>query len=150
MNASETELSKLQQSVRESRIVISRQYGGLLSDLDIQKRFTESVRHHPLRWVAGAATAGLIATLFGGRGGRGGHRSRGVRQETSPGTKQKTSETVASASVQTVGALTTLSKVGWISGALEVGKILYPILKPLVVEFATNAAKAGLAKRGRP
>jgi hypothetical protein len=101
----------------------------------------------PLRWVAGAATAGLIATLFGGRGG---HRSRGGRQETSPGAKQKTSETVATATVQGVGALTTLSKVGWISGALEVGKILYPILKPLVVELATNAAKAGLSKRGRP
>ncbi|MEI6082161.1 MAG: hypothetical protein WCR44_07005 [Verrucomicrobiota bacterium] len=147
MNAPETELSKLQQSVRESRIVISRQYAGLLSDLDLQKRFTESVRHHPLRWVGGAATAGLIATLFGGRGG---HRSRLGPQETSPRAKQKTSETLVSASVNGVGALTTLSKVGWISGALEVGKILYPILKPLVVEFATNAAKAGLAKRGRP
>lgn len=147
MNAPETELSKLQQSVRESRIVISRQYAGLLSDLNIQKRFIESVRHHPLRWVAGAATAGLIATLFGGRGGQ---RTRGGRQETSLGSKQKTSETVASASGQAVGAIATLSKVGWMSGALEVGKILYPILKPLVVEFATNAAKAGLAKRGRP
>ncbi len=140
MNAPEVELSKLQQGVRESRIAISRQYAGLLSDLDIQKRFTESVRHHPLRWIGGAATAGLIATFFGGRGGR------DSRQETSPGAKQKTSKKVAAASVQAVG---TLTKVGWISGALEVGKILYPILKPLVVEFATNAAKAGLAKRRR-
>ena len=144
MNTSEAELSKLQQSVRESRIIISRQYAGLLSDLDIQKRFTESVRHHPLRWVGGAAAAGLIATLFGGRGG---NRRRGVHQETSPKQEKKTSETIASASVQAVGAI---AKVGWISGALEVGKILYPILKPLVVELATNAAKAGLAKRGRP
>ena len=147
MNTSEAELSKLQQSVRESRIIISRQYAGLLSDLDIQKRFTESVRHHPLRWVGGAAAAGLIATLFGGRGG---NRSRGGHQETSPKQETKNSETVTSASVQAVGVLATLTKVGWISGALEVGKILYPILKPLVVEFATNAAKAGLAKRGRP
>ena len=141
MNSSEAELTKLQQSVRESRITISRQYAGLVSDLDIQKRFTESVRHHPLRWVGGAATAGLIATFFGGRG---------VRQETSPKQAKKTSEPVATASLQTVSAITTLTKVGWISGALEVGKILYPILKPLVVELATNAAKAGLARRGRP
>jgi len=141
MNTSEAELSKLQQSVRESRIVISRQYAGLLSDLDIQKRFTESVRHHPLRWIGGAASAGLIATFFGGRGGR---------QETSPKQTKKTCATVSTSSMQAVGALTTLTKVGWISGALEVGKILYPILRPLVVELATNAAKARLAKRGRP
>jgi len=138
MNATEAELAKIQQSVRESRIAISRQYTGLLSDLDIQKRFTESVRHHPLRWVGGAAAAGLIATFFGGRGsGRG----------TSPTAAKKISGTVGTASVQAVG---TLSKAGWIAGALEVGKVLYPILRPLVLELATNAAKAGLAKRGRP
>jgi hypothetical protein len=138
MNATEAELAKIQQSVRESRIAISRQYTGLLSDLDIQKRFTESVRHHPLRWVGGAAAAGLIATFFGGRGsGRG----------TSPTAAKKISGTVGTASVQAVGAL---SKAGWIAGALEVGKVLYPILRPLVLELATNAAKAGLAKRGRP
>jgi hypothetical protein len=138
MNATEAELAKIQQSVRESRVAISRQYTGLLSDLDIQKRFTESVRHHPLRWVGGAAAAGLIATFFGGRGGG---------REISPKAAKKISGTVGTASVQAVGAL---SKAGWIAGALEIGKVLYPILRPLVVELATNAAKAGLAKRGRP
>jgi hypothetical protein len=138
MNATEAELAKIQQSVRESRIAISRQYTGLLSDLDIQKRFTESVRHHPLRWVGGAAAAGLIATFFGGRGG-------GVGM--SPKAAKTASGGVGTASIQAVGAL---SKAGWIAGALEVGKVLYPILRPIVVELATNAAKAGLAKRGRP
>jgi hypothetical protein len=141
MNASEAELAKLQQSIRESRIAISRQYTGLVSDLDIQKRFTESVRHHPLRWVGGAAAAGLIATIFGGRGGSA--RSQGKSSQA----PKKVSETIGTASVQAVGAL---SKAGWVAGALEVGKVLYPILRPLVVELATNAAKAGLAKRGRP
>ena len=141
MNATETELVKLQQSIRESRTAISRQYSGLISDLDIQKRFTESVRHYPLRWVSGAAAAGLIATIFGGRGGS------QASQGTSSKTSKKVTETIGTASVQTVGAL---SKAGWIAGALEVGKVLYPILRPLVVELATNAAKAGLAKRGRP
>jgi hypothetical protein len=138
MNATEAELAKIQQSVRESRIAISRQYAGLLSDLDIQKRFTESVRNHPLRWVGGAAAAGLIATFFGGRG------SAGVM---SPKATNTASGSAGKASIQSVGAL---SKAGWIAGALEVGKVLYPILRPLVVELATNAAKAGLAKRGRP
>ena len=141
MNATEAELAKLQQSIRESRMAISRQYSGLVSDLDIQKRFTESVRHHPLRWVGGAAAAGLIATIFGGR------RTSQASQGTSSKTSKKVSEPIGTASVQAVGAL---SKAGWIAGALEVGKVLYPILRPLVVELATNAAKAGLAKRGRP
>jgi len=137
MNTSEAELAKIQQAVKESRIAISRQYTALLSDLDIQKRFTESVRHHPLRWVGGAAAAGLIATFFGGRGG-----SQGK-------TAKKVSETIGTSSVQAAGALTTLSKAGWLAGALEVGKVLYPILRPLVVELATNVAKAGLSKRGQ-
>ena len=141
MNATEAELSKLQQSIRESRMAISRQYSGLVSDLDIQKRFTESVRHHPLRWVGGAAAAGLIATIFGGR------RTSQASQGTSSKTSKKVSEPIGTASVQAVGSL---SKAGLIAGALEVGKVLYPILRPLVVELATNAAKAGLAKRGRP
>ena len=42
-----------------------------------------------------------------------------------------------------------LAKAGWIGAALEVGKLLYPILRPVVVEFVSNAARSGLAKRGR-
>jgi Na+-transporting methylmalonyl-CoA/oxaloacetate decarboxylase beta subunit len=126
------ELLKLQQSVRESRASISREYMGLLSDLDFKKRFTESLREHPLRWMGGAATAGLLATLFGG-----------VRA----GSQKKA---MNSAAVTTVGqGPTALTKAGWLAGALELGKFLYPILRPVVVEFVSNAAQAGLAKRRR-
>ena len=137
MNSS-PELLKLQQSVRESRISISREYAGLISDLDIQKRFTESVRHHPLRWIGGAAAAGLIATLFGGRK---------VYPHKSPITS------AASAAAPMIGTAaqgtSTLSKISWVGGALEIGKLLYPILRPVVVELVSNAAQAGLAKRSR-
>ena len=137
MNSS-PELLKLQQSVRESRISISREYAGLISDLDIQKRFTESVRHHPLRWIGGAAAAGLIATIFGGR-------------KAYPRKSAITS--AASAAAPMIGAAaqgaSTLSKISWVGGALEIGKLLYPILRPVVVELVSNAAQAGLAKRTR-
>jgi hypothetical protein len=126
------ELLKLQQSVRESRASISREYMGLLSDLDFKKRFTESFREHPLRWIGGAATAGLLATLFGGA--RSGSRKKAMNP----------------AVVTAVGqGPTALTKAGWLAGALELGKFLYPILRPVVVEFVSNAAQAGLAKRRR-
>jgi hypothetical protein len=129
------ELTRLQQSVRESRLGISREYAGLLSELDLQKRFTESVKRHPLGWIGGAAAAGLLATLFGGR-----------RKASSVSGKSPLQ--AASPAGETAGA-SSFSKAGWIAGALEVGKLLYPILRPVVVEFVSNAARSGLAKRGR-
>ena len=136
MNQPNAELTKLQQTVRESRMNISREYSGLLSDLDFKKRFTESVKHHPYGWLGGAAAAGLIATIFGGRSAR----------QTKPTKNSSPQEGQPSAK----GETSALSKAGWIDGALEVGKILYPIMRPVLVEFATNAAKGGLAKRFRP
>jgi len=125
------ELLKLQQSVRESRATISREYGGLISELDFKKRFSESFREHPLRWIGGAATAGLLATLLGS--------GRSKKQNSS-------ASSAVSAAAQGTGALT---KAGWVAGALEVGKFLYPILRPVVVDFVSNAAQTGLAKRAR-
>jgi hypothetical protein len=141
MNQPNAELTKLQQTVRESRMNISREYSGLLSDLDFKKRFTESVKHHPYGWLGGAAAAGLIATIFGGRSAR----QLKPTKNSSPQERQP-----AASTPEVRGETSTFSKAGWIAGALEVGKILYPILRPVVVEFATNAAKAGLAKRFRP
>lgn len=129
------ELTRLQQSVRESRLGISREYAGLLSDLDLQKRFTESVKRHPLGWIGGAAAAGLLATLFCGRRKASSVSGKSPRQAASP-------------AGETAGA-SSFSKAGWIAGALEIGKLLYPFLRPVVVEFVSNAARAGLAKRGR-
>jgi len=128
MNSS-PELLRLQQSVRESRTTISCEYAGLISDLDFKKRFTESFREHPLRWIGGAATAGLLATLLGS--GR-------------PKKNQSIPSSAVSVVTHGAGALT---KASWLAGALEIGKFLYPILRPAVVEFVTTAAQAGLAKR---
>lgn len=127
------ELIRLRQEIRESRHGISREYAGLLSDLDFQKRFTESVKRHPLGWIGGAAAAGLVATLFGGR--------------------RKTPAPVSKRPAETPAAETprgnAFSKAGWVAGALEVGKLLYPVLRPVVIQFVSNAAKSGLAKRSR-
>jgi hypothetical protein len=121
------ELARLQQSVRESRIGISREYAGLLSDLDLQKRFTESVKRHPLGWIGGAAAAGLLATLFGGRCKATSVSGKSPRQAVSPAGE--------------ITGASSFTKAGWIAGALEVGKLLYPILRPVAVEFLTNAAQ---------
>ena len=127
------ELIRLRQEIRESRHGISREYAGLLSDLDFQKRFTESVKRHPLGWIGGAAAAGLLATLFGGR------------RKPSPGPVKHPSPSPLTEPASN----NALSKAGWIAGALEVGKLLYPVLRPVVVQFVSNAAKSGLAKRNR-
>lgn len=128
------ELLKLRQELRESRASVVREYSALLSDLDLRKRFTESVKRHPLGWIGGAAAAGLLATLFGG--GKAG--KKGAPKASSP--------PVTGAGTPAGGGL---AKAGWIGAALEVGKLLYPILRPVVVEFAGNAARSVLAKRGR-
>jgi hypothetical protein len=138
---SSPELIRLQQSVRESRISISKEYAGLISELDFKKRFTESVRHHPLRWIGGAAGVGLLATIFGG--GKGSTRKSSL---TSAGSVTSVAAPMLGAAAQ--GA-STLSKISWVGGALELGKLLYPILRPVVVDLLSNAAQAGLAKRGR-
>jgi hypothetical protein len=127
------ELIRLRQEMRESRHGISREYAGLLSDLDFQKRFTESVKRHPLGWIGGAAAAGLLATLFGGR-----------RKPSPDPVKQPFPSPLTEPASSNA-----LSKAGWIAGALEVGKLLYPVLRPVVIQFVSNAAKSGLAKRNR-
>jgi len=127
------ELIRLRQEMRESRQGISREYAGLLSDLDFQKRFTESVKRHPLGWIGGAAAAGLLATLLGGR-----------RKPSSGPVKQPSSSPLTEPASNNA-----LSKAGWIAGALEIGKLLYPVLRPVVIQFVSNAAKSGLAKRNR-
>lgn len=125
---------KLQQAVRESRLGISREYAGLLSDLDIQKRFAESVRRHPLGWMGGAAVTGLLATFLGGR-----------RRSTSATKPDRHPSLPSGASSVSSG----LSKAGWLAGALEIGKLLYPVLRPVAVELIGRAAQAGLAKKQR-
>ncbi len=127
------DLTTLRQAVRESRLGISREYAGLVTALDFRTRFTQSVRRHPLGWIGGAAAAGLVATLFGGRASR----------------KSSAKPSPLAAHGNTSAAPTPLSKAGWIAGALELGKLLYPILRPVVVEYVSSAAQAGLAKRGR-
>jgi hypothetical protein len=123
-----SELSRLQQAVRESRADISREYSGLLHELDFRRRFTESVKRHPLGWIGGAVSAGLLATLFG------------------TGSRKKSP---ASAASKTDFPSSLPARAGWIAGAIEIGRILYPVLRPVVTELLGNAARSGLARRGR-
>lgn len=126
---SQSDLIRLQQAVRESRSDLSREYAGLIHELDFRRRFTESVKRHPLGWIGGAVSAGLLATLFGA-GGR--------KKIPAP-----------AATATTSVAAPSLGRVGWIAGAWEVGRILYPVLRPVLTELLANVARSGLARRGR-
>lgn len=127
----QSDLIRLQQAVRESRSDLSREYSGLVHELDFRRRFSESVKRHPLGWIGGAVSAGLLATLFG------------------TGSRKKTASPAAATTV----AASTLGRTGWIAGALEVGRILYPVVKPILMpvisELLGNIARSGLAKKGR-
>jgi hypothetical protein len=137
---SPSDLLRLRQAVRDSRLDITREYAGLVDELDFKRRFTESVKRHPLGWIGGAVSAGLLATIFG-IGGRKKTASPSIGSDFVPST------------AATGVAASTLGRAGWIAGALELGKVLYPVLKPIVMPLVTellgNVARSGLAKRGR-
>jgi hypothetical protein len=115
--------------VRESRSDISREYTGLLSELNLQERFRSSFKQHPLRWVGGAVTAGILTSLFGGK------RSKKPAKFLPENLIKST--------------LPTLSQIGWWGGALEIGKLIYPIFRPFVIQLASSAVQSHLAKRSR-
>ena len=132
------DLIKLRQEVRDSRQNLGREYAGLLEELDMPKRFARSVRSHPLGWIGGAATAGFLLTAFG-RSGRTDH----------PKTPSSSPKTPATAPASDAGRFV-LSKAGIFSGALQVGRLLYPVLRPVILEYASKAASVGLERIRRP
>ena len=119
----------LLKAVRESRLDISQEYKALCGELDVQKKFKHSVKQHPLLWLAGAAGAGFLTTIFGAK--------RTKKQTPQPRVTPP------------LGATSSLAKVGWLAGALEVGKLLYPVLRPVVMEFAKKSIQSTLAKNAR-
>jgi hypothetical protein len=132
-----TELTRLRQEVHASRQEALSEYQGLLHELDFRSRFKESVKRHPFGWLGGAAAAGLVATLFG-FGGKGSRK------------KPSVTPTPISPSPSPTPSL---ARIGWIAGAVEIGKFLYPLLKPIVmpvvVDFLGRTARSGLVKRAR-
>lgn len=123
-----SEQFRLQQALRESRSVISREYTGLVRELDVRRRFTESVRKHPLGWIGGAAAAGLFTVFFSIGGSR--------WKPTAP-------------TPMTAPLPASLGRVGWAAMALEIGKLLYPVLRPVVTDLLSQVARTGLARKDR-
>lgn len=126
------DLPRLRQQVHDSRIRLSREYSGLVGELDVPKRFARSVRNHPLGWVGGAAVAGLVLTMFG------------RRQAAAPRASAPRAGTTAGAVRE--AAPSALSRAGILAGALQVGRLLYPVLRPVILEYAGKAAQAGLER----
>ena len=124
-----TSFPLLLKAVRESRLDISQEYKALCEELDLQKKFKHSVKKHPLFWLAGAAGAGFLTTIFGA--------------------KRTKNQTAQSRTTAPLVAAPSLAKVGWLAGALEIGKLLYPVLRPVVVKFAQKSIQSTLAKNAR-
>lgn len=112
------QLDDLSRELNKSRSLLSAEYQGLLHELDFPKRMADSVRRHPVGWIGGAVTAGLMTTLLGFR------RKRPVPHSTPPHP--------GSPSLP-------LAKIGWIAGAVEVGKILFPLVRPYLLPLVTDA-----------
>ena len=117
----------LQQSVRESRLGIAREYAGLMNHLDVQKRFQNSFRNHPVRWISGAAAAGILTALLRIRVG-----SRG--RQSPPANEPPVQSFLNS---------------GWLAGGIKIGKLLFPILQPFIKEWIGSVAQSALAKKSR-
>ncbi|MEI6321493.1 MAG: hypothetical protein WCP60_00130 [bacterium] len=122
----------LLKAVRESRLEIAQEYSALCSELDLQKKIKQSFKQHPFLWLTGAVSAGLLTTIFGMR--------------RSP---DRAVSTVAASSTGSISPSVTLAKAGWVAGALQVGKLLYPILKPIILEYAHKTVQGGLAKKNK-
>ena len=124
---------QLLNAVRESRLEIAQEYTALCSELDLQKKIKQSFKQHPLLWLSGAAGAGLLTTVFG--------------MKRSP---DRVASSVASPSRESVAPSGAFSKAGWMAGTFEISKMLFPILKPLILDFAHKAVQSGLARKGKP
>lgn len=131
------DLPRLRQQVHDSRIRLSREYAGLVDDLDVPKRFARSVRSHPLGWAGGAAAAGLLLSLFG----RGSGRSKGVPTRHATRTNTAGRSGVSEESHPSAPLIT---RAGLLAGALQIARLLYPVLRPALLEFAGKAARSGL------
>lgn len=129
-------------AVRESRIDISQEYRALCSELDFQKKIKHSFKQHPFRWLGGAVSAGLLTTFLGVKASS----SRSIPQSSKTPSPALGAKGVANPE----GAAGTLAKVGWLAGAIEVGKLLYPILRPVALEFAQKFVQGTFAKKNRP
>ena len=123
---------QLIRAVRESRLDIAREYAGLLSELDVKKKLKTSFKLHPFRWIGGAALAGIATSLFGAAR----PRKTAGRHTDSP-----------SAPLSPPIGIGALSKVGWLAGTLELAKLLYPVLRPLILDFARKSLQRSLSKK---
>ena len=137
-------IAALQQTVRESRLGIAKEYEGLMEDLDVQKRFQNSFRHHPVRWISGAAVAGLLTTLIRFKGSSQGKgkisKTMTHGNQADPGSQPSFPSPLSSGIPQTSG---------WMPGVLQVGKLLFPILQPIIMEWIGSATQSALARKPR-
>lgn len=117
----------LVKAVRESRQELSREFTALCLQLDVKQKIKHSFRQQPFLWLGGVAGAGFLTALLGRKG-------------------DKNTPSFAKTSTQ-APLIGTAVKVSWIASVLEIGKLLYPILRPIFLEFANKSVKDLFAKQ---
>jgi len=125
------------QAVKSSRREIASEFSGLLEELDLRRKVRNSVRSHPLQWLGSAGVLGLLASAGA---------SAFLRRASAP-VPPKTPASAGSKMLKMAGEATALSKFGWMAGLIPVAKMLYPIVRPVLMEFATKTVQGALAKK---
>jgi hypothetical protein len=121
------------QAIKASRREISAEFTGLVAELDVQRKVRDSVRTHPLQWLGSAGLLGVAASAF-------------LRRASVP----KPAASSGSRALKLAGEATALSKFGWLAGLVPLAKLVYPVLRPVLIEFATKTVQGAVAKKGAP
>ena len=113
---------ELRQQLESSRRAIQRDYAALRSELDIVAKAKRSVVSHPLPWLGGSA---LVGWVLSGR------------------KRLKVKKTKAGEVIEPAKKLTLLSIL------LAVARLLLPILRPVVTDFAVGKLASFTGKSRR-
>lgn len=107
-----------------SRVEIARDAGKLKASLDIPARIQKSIARQPGYWVGGASLIGFLLAF----------RRRKPARVLKIKTQEKASKEGAEA------AKTTARSAGLAALGLTVLKTLFPIIRPILVSYASRAA----------
>ncbi|MFI0348736.1 MAG: hypothetical protein ACH346_08275 [Chthoniobacterales bacterium] len=120
-------ISALQQALQESRQMIALQHAGLHEELDVAARLRHSIQRKPWAWLGGALLAGGMTTFLKGH-------SSPKKINVAGDTKKPSS--VDSKKVAAASLL--LGESAFAAGALQLGRFLFPLIKPALMTYVTR------------
>ena len=120
-------ISDIQKVVHESRRMIALQHAGLHEELDIAARLRHSIQRKPWAWLGGALVAGGMTTFFKGH-------SSPKKIIIAGDTKKPSSSNAQKATAVSL----LLGESALAGGALQLGRFLFPLIKPALMAYATR------------